>query len=341
MPKFRGNSDDWLDDETESSGKSGSKRSRKPPRLKAEALPPEQSNAIVVEVFPNQCRVRVDDGKELLCSYRRAQLLGSANEKFRDRTPVAVGDRVSIEFSGMDTGVVLGACARKNWISRRDPGTDQTVQHVIAANIDLVVVIASVREPNFSPGLVDRFLIAAQTGQVQPILCISKMDLLEAESHVKNWAGYRELGITTLEVSVRSGSGMDHLRGLLQDRTVLFCGHSGVGKTSLLQGLMAEKIGRVGEVNKFTGKGKHTTTSSILFRGPDRSQWIDTPGIREFGIWGNLRPEELASFFPEFSNLPCTASGCLHSGEPACSAVGLFRYSSYQRIFKSLEAGEY
>src|SRR5207302_1748888 len=133
--------------------------------------------------------------------------------------------------------------------------------------------------------------------------------------------------------------GIHELRERLRDQAVVFCGHSGVGKTSLLRALLMTQVGRVGSVSQVTGKGKHTTTGSVMLEGPGDSRWIDTPGVREFGL-AHLLPEALVRFFPELRNLRCAVEGCLHEGEEGCAAMQLPRYPSYRRILESLRAGE-
>lgn len=337
-PKFRGDSDDWMDDEDASGGRKGAAKPKKNPASKAAFLPPEQANATVAEVFPKLCRVRLDaEPVEILCSYRRAGVVGQADVEIRERTPVAVGDRVEASRVSPDAGVVEGVCERKNRLMRPAPGRDAQ-QHVLAANVDVVAIVVALRNPEFSPGLIDRFLVGAQAAGAHPLLCVTKLDLLEPGT-VKPWSIYAELGFEVHEISVRSHEGVPALREALVDKSVVFCGRSGAGKTSLLRDLLGSNIGRVGEVSASTGKGKHTTTSAILLGGPGRSQWIDTPGVREFGL-ADIEAEQLKEFFPELQNLACKQSACEHGGEPGCEAGGLPRYTSYLRILESLKNGE-
>jgi ribosome biogenesis GTPase len=147
------------------------------------------------------------------------------------------------------------------------------------------------------------------------------------------------LGYPVFELSSKSGAGVDELRKRIEGRTVVFCGLSGVGKTSLLRKLLVSDIGRVAEISHSTGKGRHTTTGAILLGGPSGSQWIDTPGIREFGL-SEVPPARLAECFPEFQKLHCAVSGCLHQDEEGCVVRTLARHASYRRILESLLAGE-
>jgi ribosome biogenesis GTPase len=349
-PRYKGNSDDWLDDE----GASAAGRSRSAVKrfkhAKAEFLPTEAANATVIEVHPNQCRVRMDsDASLLLCAYRRAGVV--KKDGARERTFVAVGDRVKITAER----AVEGVCVRRNKLSRPAPGREEkSMQHVIAANLDKVVVVASAKAPEFSSGIVDRFLVGIQAAGIEPLICVTKMDLAETqaqsqkdtmdprnaddESAPRPWTLYRELGFQVVEVCSKKNSGIDELRASLLGRAVLFCGESGVGKTSLLRALLQEEVGRVGEVSQATGKGRHTTTGTVLLGGPENSQWMDSPGVREFGLV-EVESDELSGFFPEFKHLRCQVTGCKHHQEEGCQAVQLPRHSSYVRILESLLNG--
>ena len=328
-PKFKGGSEDWLDEE-ESSGDSRSSGKKKV-KSKSVELPDDQANAVVVEVFPNQCSVRMDEGDlEFLCTYRRATLVGKKDDETRERSPVAVGDRVLVKTLDHQSGVIEGVCKRKNQLAR--PAPARATKHVLVSNVDLLVMVAAAQNPDFSPGLVDRFLVAAAAQEIDVILCINKIDLNQDSSA---WALYREVGIQVLEVSAKREIGVSELRAAIGNRRTVFCGHSGVGKTSLLNVLLNQSK-KVAEISESTGKGKHTTTAAVLLKG---STFIDTPGVREFGLFG-IKPEQLMQYFPEFAKLKCEIVSCLHAGENGCEAILLPRYSSYRRIFESLSLGE-
>lgn len=331
VPKFRGDSEDWLDDEASQLRK---KKFSPKPRDKR-CL--DHSKATVMEVFPNQCRVRMHlGGTEALCTYRRASLVGSQKLIQRERTLVAVGDEVFVQLNADHSGVIEGVSPRKNALFRPAPGreTNPTL-HVLAANVDFVVIVASAHCPEFSPGLVDRFLIATEAAGLSPLICITKMDLVSVDQP-KPWQLYQELNYPVLELSLRPLVGIRELEQKIDEKTAVFCGHSGVGKTSLFRELLKEQVGKVGVVNEITGKGQHTTTGAILFQKTLNSKWIDTPGIREFGL-AHLSSEELAQYFPEFKSLECNKYACLHWNEPNCFAQELPRYHSYRRIFESLK----
>ncbi|MCM0604618.1 MAG: ribosome small subunit-dependent GTPase A [Xanthomonadaceae bacterium] len=298
-------------------------------------IPIEETNATVLEIYPKFIKVRIDNtGQTPLCTYRRAALWQSRDLDQRDRSPLCCGDRVKTKVFGTKDGLVEGVAKRRNQLSRVAPGRDGGLEHVIAANLDLMVIVSSFSEPEFSPGLVDRFLIASLKSGITPLLCINKVDLKKSE--VKPWAIYESLGIQCITVSAKKHLGLEELKALLKSKAVVFCGHSGVGKTSLLNQLVESYSGKTGSVNKSTGKGKHTTSSSQLLTIPDGGAWIDTPGVRAFSFSG-ITEITLKNYFPEFEKLPCSNTNCLHDGvDPLCNATELFRYDSYQRILESL-----
>ena len=196
--------------------------------------------------------------------------------------------------------------------------------HTIAANVDFVVITTSLHDPDFSPGLVDRFLIATTVAQIRPILVINKMDLRQGDE--SPWKLYEDLGYRCVPVSTQTGEGVGNLREMLEGKTSVFCGHSGVGKTSLLSSLFGEVVGRVGEISKATGKGKHTTTVSKLIPVGGGTRFIDTPGIKEFGLIG-VDAKDLIQYFPELFELQEKREAYSH----------LPRHESYVRIRAALE----
>ncbi len=327
-PKFKGSDDDWLDDENASRRKKNvvSKKGK----AKGEFLDPTVANATVAEVFPNQCAVILDESHQrMACTYRKAKL---PQLEQKDRAPVAVGDRVVVEKISNTDGVIDGVCKRQNELVR--PSPERATRHVLVANVDVLAIVAACTEPPFSPGLVDRFLIAALAQKIETVICVTKMDLWPGGE--KPWQLYQDLGFQVVELSVETDLGIDRLNSLIQGRLTTFCGHSGVGKTSLLNQLLGKEVGRTGDVSQSTGKGQHTTTGAYLIADSKR---IDTPGIRAFGLTG-IDPDELKDAFPEFRALACHQRGCFHRDEEDCEAQSLPRYPSYRRILESLLAGE-
>jgi ribosome biogenesis GTPase len=272
--KFTGEEDDWLDD---AEHKPRPKAAKKPVLSRAEVLPPELGNAVVTAIFQNQSAARLDGQAEsALCAYRMSTLaFGLSN---RERSPVCVGDRVRVE-----SGVIVGRCERRNRIARPAPNARDPLIHVLAANIDVLVVVASAREPEFSAGFIDRLVAAAALQKIPVILCINKTDLLDG-GHARPWSHYKVDGIVVVELCAKNGRGTDALLALLVGKTAAFCGNSGVGKTSLLRRLLGDdSYGRTGAVNERSGKGRHTTSGAVMLAGPGGANFIDTPGVMNFG----------------------------------------------------------
>ena len=234
---------------------------------------------------------------------------------------VAPGDEVAIRNEK-----VCGIAARRSTLCRTDPANPHR-ERVIAANIDLLVIVAAIEDPPFRPGLVDRYLIAAARGGVQPILCINKVDLCADTSVADIYQ------IPAVRCSTTTGQGIDELRDLLSGSLSVLAGHSGVGKSSLLNALANEDEARTGNVNAETGKGRHTTTSSHLYELKNGARIIDTPGIREFGL-GPITRDELQAAFPEFNSEKCRFNDCMHLEEPGCAIRerGGSRYAAYRRL---------
>lgn len=326
-PKFAGGEDDWLDDVE---ARSRPKAAKKPVQGRAQTLRPEEGNGTVTEIFPNQSAIRLDGKVQTsLCGYRMSTLaFGSAK---RERSPVCVGDRVLVE-----AGVIVGRCERRNRLIRPAPNARDPLLHVLAANLDCLVVVAAARDPEFSGGIVDRFLVAASAQKIPTILCVNKADLIKPKE-ARPWSLYPAAGVTVVEASARDGRGTDRLSALLRGKVAAFCGQSGVGKTSLLRRLLAdENCGRTGAVNEKSGKGRHTTSGAALLAGPDGSSFIDTPGVMNFGLI-DVASGELLAHFPELHAAAARcAANCAHAEEPACRLRALPRYASYRAIRRSL-----
>ena len=270
----QGTLDRWSDDDEPPARRRGAKAVLK----RARALEPEEGNATVVELFPNQSAVRDDaTGRSELCRYRMSSLaFGTAK---RERSPVCVGDRVRVE-----AGVIVGRCARRNRLARPAPNARDPLLHVLAANLDLLIVVAAAREPAFTAGIVERFVAAAAAQGIPSALCVNKADLL-GEGEPRPWAHFPAAGVPVVEASARDGRGLSELAARIAGKTVAFCGHSGVGKTSLLRLLLGDEgHGRVGGVSAGSGLGRHTTTGACLREGPLGSRLIDTPGVMNFVV---------------------------------------------------------
>ncbi len=267
--------DQWLDDEE------GDLKKRSKSRGQAQPIPWTDANGTVMEVYPNLCRVRRDgDFGEFLCQYRRKKIFLNRTGKRQERSPVTVGDRVRMEAIGDVDGIVEGICERKNVFERLAPGREANWVHAIAVNIDLMVIISSIKEPEFSFQVIKKMIRAAKLRNIPVLLCMNKMDLRDDQS--EPWSTLLDGDIELQFLSAKQNLGLEILKSRLVGKKVAFCGQSGVGKTTLLQKLLGREIGKVGSISKYRQEGKHTTTSSVMYFYDESSAWIDTPGIREF-----------------------------------------------------------
>ena len=364
-PKFRGNGEDWLDATSLHKNKARSSEKKKAHKsAQADAIPYESANGVVVEVFPNQCRVRdlTQVAPDVACFYRRAQVWGhhrGPDNSWRERAPVAVGDRVLFSRTGgplSRDGVVEGVSFRRNRLCRPAPAREGKVIQVLASNIDTLVIVMSTKMPEFTPGFVDRLIAAALFQGIEPVLLINKVDLVnqspEDQALAETWQPYFSVpGLKVMETTLRQ-SGVDipgtveKLRPWIDGKIALVCGKSGAGKTTLLKQLLQDTSLRIGDVSDATGKGKHTTTSAVLYDSSAKSgvfsAIIDTPGVREFGLL-DITPDDLLKGFPEFAVAACPSEGCLHTDEDreSCQVFGVMpRHASYLRIRASILAGE-
>jgi ribosome biogenesis GTPase / thiamine phosphate phosphatase len=255
--------------------------------------------------------------------------------------PVAVGDYVRFLEAGDGSALIQGVLPRRNRLARLAAGP-KPLEQVIAANVDQVVAILAAADPAPKWELLDRYLAAAEAAEIPALVCITKMDLVESDEIASELDGYRRIGYPVITSSAASGQGLTELRADLRGRFSVLVGKSGVGKTSLLNALQPGLGLRVNDVNQATGKGKHTTTHLEMFELEGGGQVADTPGMREFGLWG-LEGADRAYGFREI--LPYLGqckfgADCEHAGEPGCAvkaavaagAIAERRYRSYLRM---------
>ena len=277
---------------------------------------------------------------------------GNKNSSF-----LATGDYVSfipkdeIELeTGLREGTLVAVEERKTKISRKLPGKKRS-EDVIASNLDKLLVVMSASEPSYNKRLIDRYLIAAELGGVEPAICINKIDLLDDLIAInEDLAVYNELDIPVFFISATENEGIEELREFLRAETTLFSGLSGVGKSTLVNQLLGREEQPVKKISDKTMKGKHMTTSVRMFELSDFTRIIDSPGIREFGIWG-IEPEELGLYFHDFDDhqIECKFSPCTHTHEPKCKVIeavedgeiDIDRYESYLNLLESLPKEKY
>jgi ribosome biogenesis GTPase len=297
--------------------------------------------ARVVRQDAHQCIVRLGDGEEIPCSVRgKVHLLGSTRT---GTTALAVGDRVSVErLRNGEGGRIVSVLPRKGVLSRPDPHHRRR-QNILATNVDQVVAMTSAVEPEFSPGIVDRVFTAAEWCCVDAMLVVNKRDLAPKEPPEAE--AYRRIGYRVLFVSARTGEGVDDVRAALSGKTSVVTGHSGVGKTSVLNAVEPGLGLKVGTVNPVTRRGTQTTTAAVLVDLEHGGAVIDTPGIREFGLY-NVPKRELTWLFRDLRTVGprCRFKDCLHVGEPGCAMpaavesgeIAPFRWDSYRRLLETM-----
>ncbi len=320
----------------------GRLRSEDEPGLPSAPRTLEPEPASVVALTRGQCEVETGGGELVVAHLPKALAL-------HQQTEIAVGDRVLLERRSSGALAVAQLLPRTSCLSRPDPFYAHR-ERVLAANLDLAIVVASVRRPPFVPGIVDRFLVALAHGGVPAVLVVNKVDLVpeprDADAEISALGPYLELDLSVVPCSTLTGEGIERLRGLLAGRTAAFVGHSGVGKTSLLNVLAPGVGAEVGDVSADNRRGRHTTTRARIYRIGDGARVVDTPGLREFGLW-RMTARELAAYFDEFGELTtrCRFANCTHDHEPQCAVRAaaergeLPRYATYRRILDSLDRG--
>jgi ribosome biogenesis GTPase / thiamine phosphate phosphatase len=295
-------------------------------------------NGLVMRSTGSWYDVYVEDGRTLACRVRGKLRL----EGYKESNPIAVGDHVEIELENHE-GIITKIRQRKNHILRQSVKKTGHA-HVLAANLDQAVLMATLARPRTSTGFIDRFFVTAEAYEIPQVLIFNKKDILNDEERATQQQlvdTYEKIGVKTLQISALDENQND-VRRLLQGKTSLMAGHSGVGKSTLLNKLSSEIQQTVGEISGFSEKGKHTTTFAEMFKLNDATFVIDTPGVKEWGLV-NMEPEELSDNFPEMRSLRADCKfgyRCLHYNEPTCAVkqavksgeISLSRYESYISI---------
>ncbi len=263
-------------------------------------------------------------------------------------TRLSVGDYVKLRRLDDETGLIEEILPRQSEISREDAGSTakKSIQQTMLANLDQVVLVFATAQPEPHFGLLDRYLTICESAQLHALICLNKADLPHEKRVDEASELYSKIGYTVVWTSTHTGQDIDHLRSLLKDRTSLFTGPSGVGKSSLVNAIEPGMALRTGLVSDITGKGKHTTTGSQLYPLSVGGWLADSAGIRALATW-NIAPEELATCFVEFRPYldKCEYSDCTHIDENGCAVIQALndgsiderRYKSYARMYTGEE----
>lgn len=284
-----------------------------------------------------------DDGNRYECRIKgifRTQGIKTTN-------PIAVGDRVEFEIEqGQQSAVITKLEPRKNYIIRRSVNLSKQTQ-IIGANLDLALLVVTLASPPTSTGFIDRFLVTAEAYGIPAALVFNKLDLFSDEGLeilAEYIAIYENLGYPCFTVSALERENIETLNEVLKDKITLISGHSGVGKSTLINAIIPGSDLKTGNISDWSDKGKHTTTFAEMIDLPFGGKLIDTPGIRELGIV-DIEPQELSHYFPEMRNLlnQCKFHNCRHINEPGCAVLDALenggiepsRYDSYLSIYNN------
>ena len=275
---------------------------------------------LVVKSTGSWYDVRTDNGDIVPCRLRgQFRIKGIKNTN-----PVVVGDHVIFLVEQDGNGYITDIEQRKNYIDRKSTKLSK-ISHLIAANIDMAFLVVTLKKPHTSLGFIDRFLLTAEGFRIPSCLVFNKMDLYdEAElAMVKEVEDiYRSVGYQTLRTSTVTGEGIKELYALMSGKVSLFSGHSGVGKSALVNCIDPTLQVKIGEISDFHKKGKHTTTFAQMYPLQNGGYIIDTPGLKEFGLI-QYSKEEIRDYFPEIRqyNNSCRFDNCLHVHEPDCAVI--------------------
>lgn len=288
--------------------------------------------------------VRMEDNRLMDCRLKGKFRLGN----FKLTNPIAVGDRVFVEQEkGLETGMISKLFPRENYVLRQST-RKKHYMHLLAANIDQAFVIVTIQHPMLKPGFIDRFLLTTESHNIPSYIIVNKADIYTEDDQLiqKGLADlYEQIGYPTVLVSAFTGEGIDTLKALLKNKITLLSGHSGVGKSSIINCLQKDLDITTQEVSEYSGKGTHTTTFSQMYPLEQGGDIIDTPGIKEMGFI-NMEPIDVAHNFREIFDCSehCKFGDCLHVNEPNCAvkeavesgAISILRYQSYLSVLEDV-----
>lgn len=296
-----------------------------------------------------QARADRDGGRARASVKSRADRRDERSDESEAPTlKLAVGDEVQLEQEDAGAAWAISCILpRRSQLARRAPGGGYG-QRIVAANVDQVLVVFAAANPEPHPRMIDRFLIIAEANDIAARVVINKADLVSPESIRLRFADYERAGYPVHVTSTTTGRGLDALRAVLEGRTTALSGPSGVGKSSLMNAMFEGLDLRVGEISQSVNKGRHTTVGALLHPLPSGGYVVDTPGLREIGMWG-LTAEHLDGYFPEFRPClgECRFADCTHVVEPGCAVrdalarddISAVRYDTYVKLLAEL-AGE-
>jgi len=295
-------------------------------------------------------------GKTVVVAISEAEIMecvvsGIIDTPHKNSTVVSVGDNVGIiKDSASSTGRIVKIYERTRKFSRKAAGKKYT-EHVIAANLDQILIFQSAIEPQYNKKIIDRLLVASEIGLLKPAICINKMDLILNKKKLMNdFKIYQNLDIPIFFTSIVKDNGLNELKLFLTDKTTLFFGPSGVGKSSLVNKLNGQEIQKVQEISERTQKGQHTTSFVRMIKLGMNTFLIDSPGIREFALW-DIDRLNLSFHFHDFDPYypDCRYKPCTHIHEPECAVIkavksgkiNIERYESYINIYETIEEDIY
>lgn len=294
------------------------------------------TNGLIIKNTGSWYLVHTEDGKDIECKIRGNFRL----KDIKSTNPVAVGDRVCITLNTEGTGLITQIEDRKNYIIRRSSNLSKQT-HIIAANIDLCFLIITISQPYTSTVFIDRFMASAEAYRVPVNIVINKTDIYsqdETEYMEALCSMYEHIGYPCIKVSALNNEGLESLSEKMRNNISLFSGHSGVGKSTLINSLIPDARLKTGAISDYHGKGMHTTTFSEMVEIPGGGYLIDTPGIKGFGTI-NMERQEISHYFPEIFRFSdkCRFNNCLHLNEPGCAVrdavenhfISESRYKSY------------
>ena len=303
---------------------------------------------IVIKNTGSWYSVQEQDGTTWLCKLKGKLRL----EGIKSTNPIAIGDKVTFEDGDQHVGAIMGLQERKNYIIRRSSNLSKQT-HIIAANLDQVFLITTINYPVTTTTFIDRFLATTEAYGVPAKIVVNKLDRYSERDleTLKKWEEiYTPIGYDIITISAKNKTNIEDLKAELQNKTSLLSGHSGVGKSTIINNIAPELKLKTAEISDYHKTGKHTTTYSEMHELSFGGFIIDTPGIKGFGLI-NIEREEVHHYFPDIfkASTSCRFNNCCHTHEPGCAVkehveqglIAESRYISYLNVLEDFEEGKY